>query len=85
MNSIEGRDIAKNYSNGELTIVRQPKKCIHSGVCVKTLPKVYHPTERPWIKIENAPTEELKYHWFDKCPSGALSYFMNRENKKRPD
>jgi uncharacterized Fe-S cluster protein YjdI len=83
LNSIEGRDIAKNYSNGELTIVWQPKKCIHSGVCVKTLPKVYHPAERPWIKIENATTEELKSQ-VDKCPSGALSYFMNKD-KKRPD
>ena len=83
INNIEGRDIAKNYSNGALTIVWQPKKCIHSGVCVKTLPKVYHPTERPWTKIENATSEELKSQ-VDKCPSGALSYFIN-ENKKQID
>lgn len=47
------------YSNGELTIVWQPELCRHAGICVKTLPNVYHPKERPWIKMENATTEEL--------------------------
>jgi uncharacterized Fe-S cluster protein YjdI len=62
----------KEYSNGEVTIVWQPKLCIHSGVCVKTLPKVYNPSERPWIKPENATTQEL-ISQVAKCPSGALS------------
>ena len=26
-------DITKEYTNGEITIVWQPKKCIHSAVC----------------------------------------------------
>ena len=62
----------KEYSNGEITIVWQPKLCIHSGVCVRTLPKVYNPQERPWIKPENATTREL-LDQVAKCPSGALS------------
>ena len=62
----------KEYSNGEVTIVWQPKLCIHSGVCVKTLPKVYNPKERPWRKPENATTLEL-IDQVAKCPSGALS------------
>ena len=62
----------KEYSNGEITIVWQPKLCIHSGVCVKTLPKVYNTKERPWIKPENATAEEL-ISQVAKCPSGALS------------
>ena len=63
---------SKEYSNGQVTIVWQPKLCIHSGVCVKTLPKVYNTKERPWIKPENATTEELVSQ-VAKCPSGALS------------
>jgi uncharacterized Fe-S cluster protein YjdI len=62
----------KEYSNGEVTIVWQPKLCIHSGICVKTLPKVYNTKERPWIKPENATTQEL-INQVAKCPSGALS------------
>ena len=66
----------KEYSNGELTIVWQPEKCIHSGVCVKTLPEVYKPKEKPWIKQGNAKTEQL-VRQIDSCPSGALSYYFN--------
>lgn len=62
----------KDYNNGEITIVWEPGKCCHAGVCVKTLPQVYNPKEKPWIKIENATSEELK-NQVAKCPSGALS------------
>ncbi|HEY5371170.1 MAG TPA: (4Fe-4S)-binding protein [Hanamia sp.] len=66
------------YSNGEMTIVWQPNLCLHSGICVRTLPNVYHPKERPWIKIENATTEEL-INQVNRCPSGALSYYLNKD------
>jgi len=62
----------KEYTNGEITIVWKPGLCIHSGVCVKTLPKVYHPKEKPWIRMENATSEEL-IKQVSICPSGALS------------
>lgn len=70
------KEIVKKYSNGELTVVWKPNKCIHAGECVKALPQVYNPKEKPWIKAENASTEELKAQ-INKCPSGALSYLMN--------
>jgi predicted GNAT family acetyltransferase/uncharacterized Fe-S cluster protein YjdI len=68
----------KEYSNGEITILWKPEKCIHSGMCVKTLPKVYNPQEKPWIKLENASSEEL-IDQVAKCPSGALSIKQNSE------
>ena len=68
----------KEYTNGELTVVWEPAKCIHAGICVKTLPNVYDPKARPWIKVDNASTEELKAQ-IKRCPSGALSYYMNGE------
>jgi uncharacterized Fe-S cluster protein YjdI len=61
------------YSNEEMTIYWKPTVCIHSAVCVKTLPKVYNPREKPWIKIQNATTKQL-VDQIQKCPSGALSY-----------
>ena len=64
------------YTNGELTIVWKPKKCIHSGNCVRGLPQVFDPRARPWIKIENASTEELA-EAVARCPSGALSCYRN--------
>ena len=69
------------YSNGELTIIWQPDLCQHSGICVKTLPQVYNPKERPWVKIENATTDELIAQ-INKWPSGALRYKLNRKEEE---
>ena len=63
----------KEYPKDNLTIIWQPKKCIHSGVCVKTLPKVYDPKAKPWIRPENPSAADLKDQ-IAACPSGALSY-----------
>lgn len=72
--------LKKEYTNGELTIVWQPELCIHSGVCSKMLPEVYHPKDRPWILIENATTEKL-IDQINHCPSGALSYRLKKDDK----
>lgn len=70
----------REYSNGEVTVIWQPEKCIHSGVCVTLLPSVYRPNERPWVAPENATGEELMAQ-IRQCPSGALSYRVNKENE----
>lgn len=63
----------KEYNNGEITVVWDSSKCIHAGNCVKHLPNVYDPKARPWIKVENATTEELK-NQISTCPNGALTW-----------
>ena len=63
----------KEYKNGKLTVVWKPERCAHSGICVKMLPQVYNPKDRPWIKAENATIDQLKEQ-IRNCPSGALSY-----------
>lgn len=68
------------YTNGELTIVWQPELCQHAGVCVKMLPEVYNPKDRPWVKPENTTTGQL-IDQISKCPSGALTYRMNSGKK----
>ena len=78
------KEIKKEYTNNEITIVWKPKICIHAAECVKALPKVYRPDEKPWIQIENATTEELKAQ-VRKCPSGALSYYMNGEENQESE
>lgn len=66
-----------HYSNDEITIVWNPELCIHSGNCVRALPRVYKPKARPWVTIENATTEQLKKQ-IATCPSGALSYIEKK-------
>ena len=71
----------REYSNGEVTIVWEAKKCIHSGICVKGLPQVFRPSIRPWIAIDKASTEDLVKQ-VKNCPSGALSFYMNDTTNK---
>src|SRR5258705_8983634 len=69
------------YSNGEVTVVWKLKVCIHSTVCWKGLIEVFNPREKPWIKMDGATTERI-IEQVRKCPSGALSYFLNEEIAK---
>ena len=66
------------YKTNELTIVWEPALCAHAGVCVKMLPNVYDPKARPWVKPENATTEELMKQ-IDACPSKALTYVLHKK------
>jgi uncharacterized Fe-S cluster protein YjdI len=77
-------DITKTYPNDEITIVWKPSVCIHSTKCWKGttgLIDVFNPRERPWIKPYGASTERIVKQ-IQQCPSGALSYFRNGEEKQ---
>lgn len=69
-----------HYPTDEITVVWKPDICQHAGICVKMLPNVYRPKERPWVIPGNATTEQLIAQ-IDKCPSGALTYFLNADKK----
>ncbi len=73
---MDPKDIKKEYSNGEVTIVWESGKCIHSGICVKNSPEVFHPKDKPWILPENSTSEKIM-DTINKCPSGALSFYKN--------
>lgn len=72
------RDITKKYTNGEVTIVWKPDMCIHSAICFRGLGEVFDPQKRPWVNAQGATTEKIVAQ-IKKCPSGALSYFMNED------
>ena len=74
------KEVTKHYTNGEVTIVWKNSLCTHSGNCVRGLPSVFNSKEQPWIKPEGATTEQI-IEQVKKCPSGALSYFMNDDIK----
>ena len=74
------KSIIKKYKKDDFTILWEPKKCIHSAICVKELPQVYDPKAKPWIKPENATIDQLKEQ-IQACPSGALSYRMEGEQE----
>jgi uncharacterized Fe-S cluster protein YjdI len=70
------KNIKKEYTNGEITIVWQSSKCIHCANCKNDNPEAFQPQNAPWIKMENSTTERL-IETVNKCPSGAISYFRN--------
>ncbi|WP_372974232.1 (4Fe-4S)-binding protein [Muriicola sp.] len=74
-------EIVKEYGREGLAVIWKPKKCIHSEVCVKTLPEVYKPDKKPWIHAGNASVESL-VEQIDRCPSGALSYRLTKQDKE---
>lgn len=73
------KNILKHYSNGQVTVKWQPHKCIHSTICFRGLPEVFDPSKRPWVDARGASTEKIIAQ-VSKCPSGALSYFMNESD-----
>ncbi|HEY0866168.1 MAG TPA: (4Fe-4S)-binding protein [Fimbriimonas sp.] len=60
------------YSNGEVTVLWKPHRCIHSGNCVRGLPAVFDVRRRPWVDAHAASTDEIVQQ-VSRCPSGALS------------
>ncbi len=71
----------KEYSNGEVTVVWQPKLCIHSGICSRGLSEVFDPRRRPWIDTSQSHTDAI-IEQIKKCPSGALSFYKNQSDIK---
>ena len=72
------------YSNGEITVVWKPGICQHSTICWKGLIEVFDPRKRPWINMDGATTEQI-IEQVKKCPSGALSYFLNGDKEISED
>lgn len=73
----------KEYTNGEVTVVWKADLCIHSANCVKGLPEVFNTKKRPWINAQGAGTREI-IDQVRKCPSGALSTYLNSDGKPDP-
>ena len=74
-------NIVKEYTNGEVTIVWKPALCTHASFCWKELPEVFNPKARPWVDPMGATTERIVKQ-IGRCPSGALSYYMNNQKKQ---
>ena len=66
------RPTVKEYSNDEVTVVWKPGLCIHSGICLKGLPKVFNLKQRPWVDMQASSSKEI-VELVRECPSKALS------------
>jgi uncharacterized Fe-S cluster protein YjdI len=66
------------FTNGEITVTYEPKKCIHAEKCCSELAEVFRSSVIPWIDLDGAETEKIIAQ-IGKCPSGALRYAMLKE------
>lgn len=73
---MDPKDITKEYSNGQVTIVWKSGLCQHAAECVRNNPEVFKPREKPWINPEHSTTDQI-IETVQKCPSGALTYYLN--------
>lgn len=63
----------RSYSSGGIRVFWEPRYCIHSGNCVRGLPAVFRPAERPWILADEASADEIA-RVVARCPTGALHF-----------
>jgi uncharacterized Fe-S cluster protein YjdI/CDGSH-type Zn-finger protein len=63
----------QTYPAPGITVTFDPDVCIHSAVCLGTLPAVFDLGRKRWIRPEAATAGEVAAA-IDRCPSGALRY-----------
>lgn len=78
------KKIKKKYTNDEMTVVWQPHLCIHSEICFNGLSKVFDPNRKPWVDVTASDTNTI-VNQVKKCPSGALSCYMNADGEPKAE
>jgi uncharacterized Fe-S cluster protein YjdI len=66
------KNVKKEYTNVDITVVWQSALCIHSAVFVKKLPQIFQPKTSPWVKMDGVPSDGV-IDAVKKCPSGDFS------------
>lgn len=68
----------QTYSAPGVTVTFDPNVCVHSGVCLATLPAVFDIRRNRWVRPEAA-TPEAVAAAIANCPSGALQVRLGPE------
>lgn len=71
----------QTYSAPGITVTFNPDICLHSAVCLESLPAVFNVRHRKWVQLDAATAAEVA-ETIGQCPSGALKYIM--ENQPQP-
>lgn len=74
-----GEDLlrGKIYTGDGVSVSYDAPRCTHVANCVRGLPAVFSPKERPWIQLENEASAERVAEIVRTCPTGALHYALH--------
>jgi len=67
------------YANEKITVIWKPEFCQHSTRCFTQLPEVFNPLIKKWINPDDASSEKIMEQ-VKRCPSGALTYIINKKS-----
>ena len=63
----------RSYETEAIRVRWRPDRCIHSAICLDSLPDVFDTKRRPWVDVTAADAERIA-ETIRRCPSSALTY-----------
>lgn len=61
------------YETDSIRVHWDSSRCIHVGICLRTLPSVFDLDRRPWVELSGASADDVAAT-VERCPTGALRY-----------
>lgn len=77
------KDKRRDYPGKEITVHDNRKICSHAAECVNNLSSVFKLGSRPWINPDASKMNDI-IDVVRRCPSGALSYSIDRVEYRDP-
>ncbi len=47
------------YQSSDLQVLCKSQRCVHVAECIRTLPRVFNPLAKPWVRIEAASADAI--------------------------
>lgn len=63
----------RTYESDGIRVWWNSERCIHSAVCLNSLPEVFDLNRRPWVDPDAASADAIAAT-IGRCPSGALAF-----------
>jgi len=61
------------YENADIRVFWDASRCVHTGICLRTLPSVFALDRRPWVDVDGSDPEQVAAT-VRACPTSALRY-----------
>lgn len=71
------------FEGSDVTVYFDQARCIHAAECVKGLPAVFDPKNKPWVNPDGAEAQSV-VEVVQRCPSGALHFELKSGDEERP-